>query len=110
MITKKQLEWILRLIKEDRLDDFYNDRTWRKTSKEAKKRDNNECQHCKAKGLHAAAEQTHHIKELKEYPHLAYDLFNLISLCKPCHNKVHGKGMNMIPKKDNKVFFVEERW
>lgn len=110
MITEKEIKWIKKLIEDDQLDKFYNDRKWRKLSKEAKRRDKNECQHCKAKGLYAEAEQTHHIKELKDYPHLAYDLFNLISLCKKCHNIVHGKGTNMIPKKEHEVFYNPERW
>lgn len=110
MITQEEIQWILKLIKEDNLDKFYNGRKWRKISRDAKDRDKNECQHCKAKGLYAAAEQTHHIKELKEYPHLAYDLFNLISLCRECHNIVHDKVSNMYHKKENEVFFVPERW
>lgn len=31
----------------------------------------------------------HHIKERRDYPELAYDPDNLISLCFSCHEKYH---------------------
>ncbi len=109
-MTKELLAWIKKLISEDDTDKFYNSRTWRKLSKEARKRDKNECQHCKAKGLYKGAEQVHHIEELKLNPVRALDLTNLISLCKVCHNTVHDRHekLNTLRTKNN--FFNEERW
>lgn len=31
----------------------------------------------------------HHIKEREEYPELAYDPNNCVTLCEKCHNKMH---------------------
>lgn len=40
-----------------------------------------------------AAREVHHIKHSDEYPELAYDDNNLISLCHACHNQTaSGKG------------------
>ena len=31
----------------------------------------------------------HHIKHVDEFPELAYEDNNLVSLCQACHNKAH---------------------
>ena len=49
-------------------------------------RDANTCQHCGAtNNLHG-----HHVKGWNEAPDLRYDVSNGLTLCKPCHGKVHG--------------------
>jgi 5-methylcytosine-specific restriction endonuclease McrA len=35
------------------------------------------------------AKEVHHIKHLDDYPELAFDDNNLISLCSACHRKMH---------------------
>jgi 5-methylcytosine-specific restriction endonuclease McrA len=53
-------------------------------------RDGFACRHCgDARGgnLHA-----HHIKPFADHPELRYDVGNGITLCKPCHKKVHARG------------------
>ena len=47
------------------------------------------CQQCKRYGKAVQATTVHHIKHADEYPELAYDDKNLISLCEGCHNKQH---------------------
>lgn len=52
-------------------------------------RDNYTCQHCgdsRGGNLHP-----HHIKHFSEYPELRYEVSNGITLCKPCHENVHGR-------------------
>jgi hypothetical protein len=60
-------------------------RGWRKAVFE---RDNWTCQHCKKRGgrLHA-----HHIKPKSRYPELMFDVSNGLTLCEPCHHKIHTK-------------------
>lgn len=44
------------------------------------------CQHCGTnKNLHA-----HHIKSRSEFPELQFSVANGITLCKRCHNEIHG--------------------
>lgn len=110
LMTNELLAWINKLIRENRVDEFYNSRIWRKLSKEAMKRDKNECKHCKDKGIYKAAEQVHHIEELKLNPLRALDLLNLISLCKVCHNKVHDRFNKNDTLRTQNKFINEERW
>jgi hypothetical protein len=56
---------------------------WRKSVYE---RDNYICQMCGDRGKYLNA---HHIKERSIYPELKYSIDNGISLCRPCHIRVH---------------------
>lgn len=56
--------------------------------KYALKRDSFTCQECGA----TDNLQVHHIKPKKYHPELSNNLDNLITLCKNCHLKAHGKG------------------
>jgi len=49
-------------------------------------RDKATCQHCGAQGVELHA---HHIKPFETYPELRWDLDNGLTLCAPCHWKVH---------------------
>ncbi|MCQ2113333.1 MAG: HNH endonuclease [Bacteroidaceae bacterium] len=44
---------------------------------------------CRRYGKKREATTVHHIKHLDEFPELAFDDKNLISLCGKCHNKMH---------------------
>ena len=55
-------------------------------SKTIKKLDNNMCKLCDSKEMLNA----HHIQSKKEFPKIALDLDNGITLCKDCHSKTHG--------------------
>ena len=56
-------------------------------SRDVRKRDGC-CQECGSENdLHA-----HHIKRWKDYPELRYDLGNGVTLCRPCHERAHGRG------------------
>ena len=49
------------------------------------------------------ATEVHHIKHLDEYPELAYDNDNLVSLCHACHNARHPEKGRTARKKYEKV-------
>ena len=85
---------------------FYWSKKWKRKRDEILRRDHYECQMCRARIKEAArnGEQlhgydsrihravcVHHIKELKDYPELALDDDNLISLCHVCHDRIHGR-------------------
>ena len=103
---------------------FYNSKEWKNQKRiHILKRDKFECQDCKArlreaneKGIKLSAEErkirrateVHHIKELKEYPELALEDDNLVSLCTQCHNVRHGRNPKRFVRK--KPLVSEERW
>ena len=67
----------------------YTSQKWRKKAEKIKRRDNYRCVWCARYGRAAPAEVVHHIKHVEEYPELAFEDENLVSLCKKCHNKAH---------------------
>lgn len=101
---------------------FYNSKEWKHKREEILKRDNFECQDCRRR-LHEAAKKeiklsgsqsrirraadVHHIKELKDFPSLALDDDNLVSLCIPCHNERHGRAPKSFKRKKP---LTEEKW
>ena len=94
---------------------FYNDRYWRKLSKEVIAENHYECEYCKRRGKVSKAEAVHHVKHLKKYPELAYQKFyvdkngikqkQLVPLCRACHEYAHGR-----TAKPAKKFTNDERW
>ena len=79
--------------------DFYNGQRWKSFRKRVLIRDGYTCQRCKRYGKLTPATEVHHIKHLDEYPELAFDPANCISLCKGCHNMQHPeKGTNSARK------------
>lgn len=80
--------------KKQSYDDFLKSGYWRRVRNIVLKRDNNCCCNCGAKtNLHIHhTTYKHHLKELE-------NLGDLITLCKKCHNEVHGRinGKNTIP-------------
>lgn len=68
---------------------FYVSKAWRRKKKAILRRDHYQCQLCKRYGRLTEAKIVHHKLELAEYPELALDDDNLISVCAACHNKLH---------------------
>lgn len=101
-----KIEQLIDSIKSGNEIAFYKSTVWLCKRKHILKRDNYECQHCKLKGMYSKAETVHHIKHLKDYPQLAIEDDNLISLCNVCHNIVHPEKLKIIKKE----IVSEERW
>ena len=59
---------------------------WLQTAKEVYERDNYTCQVCGKKG---GLLNAHHILPWAGNPELAFDKDNIITLCVPCHSKIH---------------------
>lgn len=76
-------------------DKFYHSGDWRRVREQVLKRDNKECQWCKAEGRVTTAKtatlEIDHIKELQYYPELALEPSNLRTLCHDCHNIRHNR-------------------
>lgn len=73
-------------------DNFYRRAKWRQVRQLALKRDRFQCVWCRDKGkLTTRRLEVDHIKELEDYPELAYDLDNLRTLCRDCHNQRHNR-------------------
>lgn len=74
-------------------DPFYHSGRWKAFAESIRRRDRYKCQLCKRFGKDVPGNIVHHIKEREEYPELAYDPNNCVTLCEKCHNKMHpGKG------------------
>lgn len=71
------------------INDFYQSKTWKHKRRIILRRDGYRCQICKRFGKWCPAVTVHHIKELEDYPELALDDHNLISVCQSCHNRLH---------------------
>ena len=103
--------------------EFYNSSAWKHKRMEILERDHYECQDCRQRLRNAAkegrllsgrdrkiwpAEEVHHIQELKEYPELALNNDNLISLCTQCHNLRHGRNPYKFVRRTKRL--TEEKW
>jgi 5-methylcytosine-specific restriction protein A len=74
----------------------YNTERWREIRR-LKFRQSPLCEKCAEKGETVPAEDIHHIvsfmstNDPERRYHLAYDMNNLLSLCKRCHQEIHNK-------------------
>lgn len=80
---------------------FYTSARWKKFRRSVLARDGYTCQRCKRYGRLTPAREVHHIKHLDQYPELAYDPANVVSLCRACHNMQHPeKGTKSIAERN----------
>lgn len=104
-MTKAFLEWLKKLIAENKVEEFYHSWEWRSLSADILK-EQKECQVCKSKHRYGPADVAHHINHVKKHPELALSRYdhkgnvNIIAVCKKCHKEIHHPSR----------FFNEERW
>ncbi len=108
--------WITKLIADDRLEEFYNSKYWRRLRKEVLAEYKDECQECKAKGFYVKANTVHHVQYVRKHPRYAMsktyifqgkEYKNLIPVCKECHETVCHPERLKYKKKEP---ITEERW
>lgn len=72
---------------------FYKSAKWRKFRRRIIERDEGICIRCFLKGLIVTSNlEVHHIKPRSQYPELAFDESNCITLCKSCNTHLGTKG------------------
>ena len=71
------------------MDEIYKSEKWKRKRAHILKRDQYQCKECRKYGKLTPAKIVHHIKEIEDYPELAWDDSNLESVCMACHNRLH---------------------
>ncbi len=109
-------KWISGLIAENRLEEFYVSKQWRRLRKDVLKDYKDECQECKKRGFYSKANHVHHVQYVRRHPMLALsrtymfqgkEYINLIPVCKECHETVcHPERL----RHNKKEPLTEERW
>ena len=69
----------------------YKSKRWKALSDKAMRRDGYKCQMAARYGRSEPAEVVHHIYPVDEYPEYGYCMWNLISLSRAAHNKLHDR-------------------
>lgn len=76
---------------------FYKSRAWRRCRQYVWQRDSGMCVDCMANGILTPGVEVHHIIELTpgnvNDPSISLNPDNLVTLCKSCHEKRHGKNI-----------------
>lgn len=77
------------------IKEFYSTRQWKKCREAYKKSVGYLCEECLRNGKIVPAEDVHHIQKLTPQnvndPSIALSFSNLMALCNPCHDKMHGR-------------------
>lgn len=71
--------------------DFYKDPRWEAKRQSILRRDRYMCQLSARYGKHNQAEIVHHVFPLLEFPEYAFQDWNLISITRKEHNKLHDR-------------------
>lgn len=69
----------------------YDPKRWAPLRERALRRDKYRCRECARFGRRVQAERVHHAWPSEEFPELRWELWNLVSLCKSCHDRMHDR-------------------
>ena len=75
---------------------IYADKRWTTLRARILRRDGYLCQQCLRYGKHRAATTVHHCYPAGMYPDLAWERWNLVSLCAQCHDAMHDRGSDLL--------------
>ena len=85
----------LKMNRDEKIENFYSSRKWRKCRKIFLEDKNNLCEICLEKGLIVPAEHVHHkipiTSENVNDPTITLNHENLMALCENCHQEQHRK-------------------
>lgn len=70
-------------------DPFLRSKKWERLREAILARDGYKCQYCKRFGKNKQADHVHHVLPREFFPQYRYTEWNLISLCRECHDKMH---------------------
>lgn len=83
----------------------YDDVRWKKKRNAILRRDRYKCVRCARYGISRQATEVHHIKPVDEYPELAFEDRNLLSLCHACHNAQHPEKSTQMQRVRKKSYY-----
>ena len=88
-----------RYYRDDNAYKLRNSRKWWATRDEAKERDHHLCLACRMIDHYANARglEVHHIKGVRDYPELVYEVGNCVTLCQHHHRAVHDGTLDLEP-------------
>lgn len=107
---------------------FYKSAKWLHKREQILKRDHYECQICRERIRNADESGTelpvqdrrirravivHHLRHLKDFPELALDDDNLISVCHECHDRLHERDadtLNAFRRLEKPKPITDEKW
>ena len=69
----------------------YTGSRWENLRAAAFRRDRFRCRECARYGRMTQAERAHHVWPAEEYPEYSWELWNLLSLCRGCHDRMHDR-------------------
>lgn len=76
---------------QEQIELFYQSNKWKRKRLKIFRRDGYMCQWAKRYGKNAEAEIVHHIFPIEDYPEYALCDWNLISLSRAAHNRMHDR-------------------
>ncbi|NFE93703.1 HNH endonuclease [Clostridium botulinum] len=77
--------------KDKKLDAIYNSPRWKKLRKVVLVKANGLCEECLKRGKVSYVEDVHHKVPIRKDIRKAYDINNLVCLCRKCHREAHKK-------------------
>lgn len=83
--------------------EFYNSKQWERVRERILRRDGYQCQRCKRYGRLRGAAHVHHINPYETHPELALEGWNLIALCRECHNAQHDRDSHELTAEGEKL-------